>query len=376
MKKLFFIAVIASVALAGCFKNDPAPSVNDQNEITFSTPVVALNTKTLIDGVLYPTTENFSVYAWYNAPMADGDGDLYMNNVEVSYNGGADVDTEVEVADAGTWKPNPAYYWPKNGNLDFRAYSPSSLEDYVESLSGTVSCGLTTGLEIMKYRVPDELDDQIDILYSDLAENKSASSVVDGNTYEGVDIKFNHALSAVRFTIAQDAEYPEGTLVVASIGVTGIVNKGDFFQSHADYSNNPGWNVANQDTDPRGQYFFLTATDYAGSTKLTTAANTVGTILVPPQALDKQKIVIEYFIKNNNENPFWQATSIALFVADNQDGTAINDPDDDDDDEDVTVDKWEMGKRYTYNIVFGLDEIYFAPSVEAWDDVTVALPQI
>ena len=33
--------------------------------------------------------------------------------------------------------------------------------------------------------------------------------------------------------------------------------------------------------------------------------------------------------------------------------------------------KWEMGKRYTYNIVIGLDEIYFAPSVANWTDVAV-----
>ena len=38
--------------------------------------------------------------------------------------------------------------------------------------------------------------------------------------------------------------------------------------------------------------------------------------------------------------------------------------------------KWEMGKRYTYNLVIGLDKIYFAPSVTDWTDVNVTVPQI
>ena len=32
---------------------------------------------------------------------------------------------------------------------------------------------------------------------------------------------------------------------------------------------------------------------------------------------------------------------------------------------------WDLGKRYTYTIVFGLDEIYFDPAVADWTDVTM-----
>ena len=37
---------------------------------------------------------------------------------------------------------------------------------------------------------------------------------------------------------------------------------------------------------------------------------------------------------------------------------------------------WEMGKRYTYNISIGLDQVYFAPQVDAWEDVDVTFPAI
>ena len=39
--------------------------------------------------------------------------------------------------------------------------------------------------------------------------------------------------------------------------------------------------------------------------------------------------------------------------------------------DDIVGKEWEPGRRYTYNIVIDLDEIYFAPEVEAWDDVVV-----
>ena len=33
------------------------------------------------------------------------------------------------------------------------------------------------------------------------------------------------------------------------------------------------------------------------------------------------------------------------------------------------ISEWVEGKRYTYTLTFGLDEIYLAPAVDNWDDV-------
>jgi hypothetical protein len=35
------------------------------------------------------------------------------------------------------------------------------------------------------------------------------------------------------------------------------------------------------------------------------------------------------------------------------------------------ISAWEMGKKYTYTIEVGLNEIYFDPRVEAWTPVEV-----
>ena len=38
--------------------------------------------------------------------------------------------------------------------------------------------------------------------------------------------------------------------------------------------------------------------------------------------------------------------------------------------------EWKMGKRYNYHITFGLNEIYFAPSITDWVDYDVTVPTI
>jgi hypothetical protein len=35
------------------------------------------------------------------------------------------------------------------------------------------------------------------------------------------------------------------------------------------------------------------------------------------------------------------------------------------------TDRWEMGKRYTYNIILGYDTITVNPTVPGWVDVTI-----
>ena len=35
----------------------------------------------------------------------------------------------------------------------------------------------------------------------------------------------------------------------------------------------------------------------------------------------------------------------------------------------IAVSEWEMGKRYIYNIIVGLDTIFFEPYVADWEDI-------
>ena len=169
-----------------------------------------------------------------------------------------------------------------------------------------------------------------------------------------MDIQFNHALAVVKFTAAtKDVYSPTTTIKIKKIEIQDINDKGTFEQkaeaSSAIWSDQTGSNdyVAYDNT------FDL-------STPLSTSPATVGeTVIVLPQnfTASTQKLYIEYFIKTDADG---SQALIQTAELDFHNATALADNN-----------KWEMGKRYTYNIVIGLDKIYFAPSVTNWDDITV-----
>ena len=366
MKKLFFIAAIAGAALVSCTKNEVAQSVNEQQEITFASPIVGTTTKaseTPVYGLLtgaYPETVSFGVWGWYSeAASYDAAAAVpYMTNVEVAYNENNHNDKETE---DGAWEPSTPYYWPKNGKLTFDAYSPIELTG--------VSCDKATGLTIENYSVPTTLANQIDVLYSTRAYDKTNASYTNGTTYEGVDIAFNHALSAVAFTIKAADEYPEGTIKLQSITVTAD-SKGTFTQN---IGSTPSWKVEKSGAN----YVIWEAAAYENSLEVEEDAKTAGqTSIVLPQEFKTSEAVItvKYYIKNGNERPLLQTAIFKLYDSVNQSGKVQKE--EEEEEEAVTVDKWEMGKIYTYNITIGLQGIYFAPTIDNWDNVSVDLPQI
>ena len=74
MKKFFFLAALASIALASCVKNEPA-KVDSQKEISFTTPVLGASTKANVFGEManpYSESEHLSVYAVWHTDVYAG----------------------------------------------------------------------------------------------------------------------------------------------------------------------------------------------------------------------------------------------------------------------------------------------------------------
>ena len=348
MKKTVFIAALAIVAMASCTKNEISQSTMT-NEIKFTTPVLARHTKSQeINGTLYPTTApSFNVYAWYNSEAAfnASTASAYMTDVQVSYDSSIN-----DPADdgSGAWISSPVYYWPKQGVLSFDAYSPNGL-------SGTVSATAADGIEVVGHTVNTTLSSQQDFLYATRAKDKTSSKDTTNATYDGVDIAFNHALAVVKFTAKTKDDYSGTTTVkIKDIKIQSIKNVGTFEQKESTLS--PGWSAQTGSEE----YVALTAANFDASLNLsTTPANAGSTVIVLPQDFEAstQKLFIEYYLKTNASGAEAISQTAEL---DFYNSTALADGN-----------KWEMGKRYTYNIVIGLDKIYFAPSVDNWDDVTV-----
>lgn len=348
MKKSVFITVLAVVAMASCTKNEISQSTRTK-EITFTTPVLARHTKsTEIEGTTYPTTASFNVYAWYNteAPFNAATASAYMTNVQVSYNSEINDATD----GSGAWAPSTKYYWPKQGVLTFDAYSPNGL-------SGTVSATAADGITVTGHVVSTTLASQQDFLYATRAKNKTSSTDGTNATYDGVDIAFNHALAVVKFTAKTKADYSGTTTIkIKDIKIQSINDTGTFEQKES--TSNPGWSAQTG----TAEYVALTSADDAASVEITSSSTDVAgcsTVIVLPQdfTASKQKLHIEYYMTTDatGAKPLLQKADLDFYNT-----TALADNN-----------KWEMGKRYTYNIVIGLDEIYFAPSVADWDDVTV-----
>ena len=351
MKKTLVFAALASVALVGCTKNVEVAN-NDLNEITFDTPVLAPATKAdEITGTTFPTYVDFAVFAWYNATELSGTdvaaGSLYMNDVRVSYDSTKDDTTK----GAGAWKPASVYFWPKNGYLAFDAYSPSSV---------TATCDATTGIAFSNFVASTSYDNQIDLLYSNRVINKQSSVEHNNDTYDGVNIPFNHALSVVRVFVKASTATDANLIKVKSVKFMNIKNKGNFSQAV--------WT-------PKETNVNLVIGDAADSTSsfaISTAEKQYGkNHIVLPQVFTGDSAVLEIKYDILGQGGVEALEQVAHFALSGQ--TAVkpgSDPVDSHDHE------WKMGKRYNYHITFGLNEIYFAPSITDWVDYDVTVPTI
>lgn len=356
MKKSLLFAALAVVEMASCTKNElKVPSTGSDAVLSFQ-PVVANATK-----ATYLTTDNmdekcteFGVFAWYGEPtlVADGSATAYMVNVTVTYDSSKDDATN----GSGAWKPAQNYYWPKNGTLSFDAYAPASAHASTPGAgTGTVTSTAANGLKIEDYTVA-ELAGQYDLLYSTRTLNKSKSTDGTNTTYDGVDIAFHHALSAIEVTAKTDKDY-SGAIKLKTITILNAQNKGEFNQNmnNAVTEGTPEW--TNNDTEVS---YVLFSGDQALSTTALTSPAIYNAILLPQDFIHASSgkhvsIRVDYTIKHGSYYlPQTQTFDLSA--------TTVSS---------VAQTDWEMGKRYTYNFIFSLEDIYFAPSVDIWDDITV-----
>ncbi len=352
-KDLILLAGLAVAAVSACTKNEGLVDHHAEATVSFK-PLTAKVTK-----ADYITNESidskpgnflFNVYAWYNTGLGSfvSDGAVeYMSNVLVKYDSTIDDGTP----GSGAWKSDETYYWPKNGTLTFDAYAPSSA-----SVDGVFSSTAANGLEFKNYTVKD-LDDQYDLLYSSRTYNKTTSTNGTNSTYDGVDIVFNHALSAIEVKVQTTDDY-NGYIKLKNVSILDAYNKGTFNQNYkagyAEASVPCAW------TGHEGNVSYELFGDKTGVILTSDALTSVKNAIVLPQKFNHQtskvSIKVDYSIKHGDK---W-LDQTSTFYLDEWSDKDLN-----------TISEWEIGKRYTYTIKFALEKIYFAPSVNPWTDVTM-----
>ena len=353
MKKMFFMAAIAGVALASCAKNEV--ETPEQDIITFAEPVTAVQTKATEITANYPMNKHFSVFAYYYEGdyTKFEDGKLYMNDVETAYS-----------SDVHGWDPAKVsgvnYYWPKQGTLTFAAYSPSTVAATHDK----------AGLHFEGFTVPAKAEEQYDLLFSERSYNQTNATMNDHtNHYKGVEITFNHALSSIIFKAKTDINYNKDNfyITVKEVTVKHISSTADFCQGLNDEeeiletANTEAcwsdWSSEIDYTAYAGEYT-LKDGEYALVPGITPGVMSNDTdiqnshLILIPQSLADAKLYVKYTIYNKNVNPVAAIDQTAeLDLATTKVAT------------------WLRGKRYTYNITIGLDKIYFDPVVNEWVNV-------
>ena len=352
MKKMFFMAAIAGVALASCAKNEV--ETPEQDIITFAEPVTAVQTKATEIVGNYPTSENFSVFAHYFTEdyTTLSDGLPYMWNVETAYNDGLNGWDSKAVADGVN------YYWPKQGTLTFAAYSPSRADD-----TDMVVEYSDRGIQFKNFCVKHAPTAQYDLLFSERAYNQTkADMTTHADHYWGVQLKFNHALSSILFTVRTDKDYAADNfkINVTKIELKNVKWQGNFDQGLVDGNGRvtrantewPGWTVDNNTTVDyiafEGDQLLNTTET---RTKNITNANNSNLILLPQYLSHDVMLYVEYTIYNNNTGiSIPQNAELSIREYGN-------------------VQQWYRGNRYIYNITIGLDKIYFDPTVTEWVEI-------
>lgn len=394
MKKSLVFLAMAGVALAGCV-NDVA-DVQQQGQkkaiIGFDSPVMYGNADSranvygeignvVVDGVTYsyPQDEDFIIYAvghegdfagWAAGALTDFNGDAleYDNNV----NG---------------WAPmhgSSYYYWTEGKKMTYAATSPADLEqehwgDGVDKRSYGA-----TGLTIEDFEISSDPATQYDLLFSTRYTNATSGNMIHGaNSYSGLPILFQHALSSIRFSISNKSVEE---VILTGITLGGVNYKGTFYENltenDQDYTQyvrggnvNPAWEVTNAlVAQPyvafTGNVKFLEEPRYVSQLAAATSGNTCHQLLLMPQELPAEAYVEVDYTVNGKANSKIVSLKGLYTTVQQTTGDKVEEV------QGEQINSWGIGKRYTYRLFYSSesadkDKIYFAPETEVWDDVDV-----
>lgn len=352
MKKYFFI-LAAAAALAACAKNEVTPVLSNENtEIAYN---VAPKTKAL-DPTKQDDFDQRNVFAswayylpgtttWVEEGGKNADAKAYIANSTISYQ-------------SGVWKNAlTTYYWPKGGRLTFFAYSLNK-RNLDLSDGSNFHCDPRTGIA---GQIDLKKDPNTDFLVAEIAKDKSANE--NQYAFNGVPTLFKHKLTRVVFTVTAE-NYVDKSFTLNSIqfnnlhaaalyGQYSTVDLAGAQNPTKDYLK-PSAGAAYMDNP------FYTQTDLqvvAGAVTTVPEANEVTKIYIPQEFADETAtITVKYTIKTTVHD-----NGTVSHVEDNCTKTfAIKDK----------FPKWEMGKKYIFNLKFTLDEIKWDPAVEKWEDVS------
>ena len=358
MKKLFYFAA-AAVALAACAKNEVIPVNSGENqEITFN-----VAPKTKADPQTQPgefNTHNvFASWAYYLHNGANETVTNWSENWTVRKGAKPYISNSEISCNNGVWKnKNTSYYWPKKGSLTFFAYSLNSnkLSEtdgecffYCEKEAGNAEgstkdqYGITGFLNL-------DAHPNTDFLVADIADDKTDNE--DKYNFTGVPTLFRHRLSRVQFAVKKNADYANTKITLNSI----TFNHLSCGMTYTQFL---------KDSEGHFSESIIPTTDYK-SQEYTNIDYEVASLdfVTIPVANEVRYIYIPQNFKNVNTTATINVTYTVTYK------TGISETYTRTINVNEIFDSWEMGKKYTFNLIFSLKEITWAPAVQDWETIS------
>ncbi len=383
MKKIFFVALAATLLAAGCQKTEVLNPLGGPT-MSFTTGMGKI-TKSVgaadaeAAGIRNLEAQDFSVWAYADLEsdfesstvvdattnIYDGIANLLVECTAASQNAVVDDPTtenvdETAAAVAGTWGTAQEYFWPGEGK-DLRFFAVSADGDWLRPSSGT--CPVTIDFDEPSLTINDftvravKTDTKTaaneDLMVADFVKQNQSKKVV--------DLKFRHTLSKVEFvfkTLPAATGETAPTVYVQSLKVAGLQNKGDLSVTPVAADATPivwKYEWTNDETstadftdDWKGTVTFAETVEAAAKTDntamlLTTEAQTFATWLMLPQTITGKNVEITYVINNR------QFISVFPIYSTEDALTA-----------------WAYNQHIKYTITLAPNVISFNPSVEEW----------
>ena len=393
MKKFLLGAAVVCLALTSCVKDEPKAQLV-RRAVTFDAPVMYGNeaTRATVYGEIGQLTENGNTYTYPSAEkfvlFAVGHTENFTS-WDDAYEAVFSGDTLAYDFNVDGWAPKTDddnyYYWEEGRMFSYAACSPADLEQAHWAGANKRTYG-GEGLSIENFRVADDASKQYDLLFSTRVCNATAGDMNhNAQYYSGLPVKFQHALSSIRFSIANSSAE---SVHLTGITVSGVKYQGNFNENIVEddqaptlYDREEGGNVspewtvddvlvANPYVAFEGNIQFFEEPRYVSQlvSQAGSSSNVCNQLLLMPQELTDDAVVTVKYIVNGRAN------SKTVNLKGLQSYKKVNN-------EDVvtgTVSSWEMGKRYTYRLSYSSatadrDKIYFSPSTDEWQDVDVII---
>lgn len=331
MKKYFFI-LAAAAALAACAKNEVTPVLSNENtEIAYN---VAPKTKTLgTNQEEFATGNVFASWAFYlpkdhTWAANKATSQPYIVNSKISHLN-------------GIWKDQTkSYYWPKDGgSLTFLAYSLNK-ENLTLAEGSEFTCTNTGGVQ---GHIDLKDNKNADFLVAEIAADKTANE--NQYVFNGVPTLFKHKLSRVACTVKKAANYADKKFELTEINFLNVATYGSYGQIPDD--------KFHAGTVKNDQLYTNAVQE------ITTTAAPVATedvVIYMPQTFEDATAQIQ--VKYRVTTTVGAGSVVENCVKE----ISIKDK----------FAEWAMGKKYTFNITFALDEITWDPAVEKWENATAA----